>query len=286
MPPKHCTRAAGLGWRVSLLPAPEGRDWNDVPLVESAAQIFAGRPKRPEARGERGLDALRHHKPALGRRDPHRAPGDSPEHRLRRLHRRLAATVSAQVRPMDGKPGAAFHESHQGGEALAARMPAAGVEAQAVRQIAGDAASAQIGRGQGPADRRGLPPAGQRLRLPLRGLGVVRRAMPRQLREVGLRATAVRRDQPEAAQRVEDGVETAASMTAQQEPAVRAVGEAQGGMLVAMGGAAGGAGTAVPFALRQRAGDPFGLRHDAAPAKQRLAIVAAAWSETPRRRAI
>lgn len=24
------TRATGLGWRVSLLPAPEGRDWNDV----------------------------------------------------------------------------------------------------------------------------------------------------------------------------------------------------------------------------------------------------------------
>ena len=24
------TRAHGLGWQVSLLPAPEGRDWNDI----------------------------------------------------------------------------------------------------------------------------------------------------------------------------------------------------------------------------------------------------------------
>lgn len=31
------TRAAALGWRVSLLPAPEGRDWNDVLAMKGAA---------------------------------------------------------------------------------------------------------------------------------------------------------------------------------------------------------------------------------------------------------
>lgn len=31
------TRAAVLGWRVSLLPAPEGRDWNDVLAMKGAA---------------------------------------------------------------------------------------------------------------------------------------------------------------------------------------------------------------------------------------------------------
>lgn len=31
------TRAAALGWRVSLLPAPEGRDWNDVLAMKGVA---------------------------------------------------------------------------------------------------------------------------------------------------------------------------------------------------------------------------------------------------------
>lgn len=31
------TRAAGLGWRVSLLPAPEGRDWSDVLALKGTA---------------------------------------------------------------------------------------------------------------------------------------------------------------------------------------------------------------------------------------------------------
>lgn len=31
------TRASGLGWRVSLLPAPDGRDWNDVLQKKGAA---------------------------------------------------------------------------------------------------------------------------------------------------------------------------------------------------------------------------------------------------------
>jgi DNA primase len=30
-------RAHGLGWAVSLLPAPEGRDWNDVKAMGGAA---------------------------------------------------------------------------------------------------------------------------------------------------------------------------------------------------------------------------------------------------------
>jgi DNA primase len=29
-------RAAALGWAVSLLPAPEGRDWNDVLALKGA----------------------------------------------------------------------------------------------------------------------------------------------------------------------------------------------------------------------------------------------------------
>jgi hypothetical protein len=31
------TRAAAAGWKVSLLPAPNGRDWNDVLLARRAA---------------------------------------------------------------------------------------------------------------------------------------------------------------------------------------------------------------------------------------------------------
>ena len=30
-------RAMALGWRVSLLPAPDGRDWNDVLMARSTA---------------------------------------------------------------------------------------------------------------------------------------------------------------------------------------------------------------------------------------------------------
>jgi hypothetical protein len=31
------TRAHGMGWRVSLLPAPDGRDWNDILTGKEAA---------------------------------------------------------------------------------------------------------------------------------------------------------------------------------------------------------------------------------------------------------
>jgi hypothetical protein len=31
------TRAHGLGWAVSLLPAPEGRDWNDILAMKGQA---------------------------------------------------------------------------------------------------------------------------------------------------------------------------------------------------------------------------------------------------------
>lgn len=31
------TRATALGWRVSILPAPMGRDWNDVLMMKGAA---------------------------------------------------------------------------------------------------------------------------------------------------------------------------------------------------------------------------------------------------------
>lgn len=35
---KLAERAAALGWTVSLLPAPEGRDWNDILMMKGAAQ--------------------------------------------------------------------------------------------------------------------------------------------------------------------------------------------------------------------------------------------------------
>ena len=34
---KLAERATALGWTVSLLPAPEGRDWNDILMMKGAA---------------------------------------------------------------------------------------------------------------------------------------------------------------------------------------------------------------------------------------------------------